>query len=490
MKARAVPTVPPGFLAALAAIGLVACAGTAIPLGGDGDGPSCLQACRTAVDCGTISDGCGGTLACGNTCTGGQTCGGGGSANLCGGGSGLFLGGFFPLGAYGQPPSEFADWKALGANTVQGVPSLDVAEWASTARNQGLKQIRQPIGSTGNTPPNAGNYPTDTDDGVIAWEGVMPNSTGWDEIEFSIGYGINTVNYATNSANAIRAHHTGPVFLNSGINGLGATASGWPYTGAVSYQTLFGSIDWVCNDIYPYGGCGYNDDELDCTRGGGHVITSSDVASYPVLAPIQGKGAIASVGAILDKLHAVLPTQHLFAFVEIACVVNGNPVVPPGGIRAEMWNAIIHRARGIMFFAYAGQLTHATSDGGGCAATPVANREEMHVQNALITSFSSVLQDEINPATLDVDLSAAALEAGWRDTVSGKYFFVLNTTNAAVSNATITLSGIGAATSATAYRASGGAPVQGTVTIANGGGGTGSFTDSFQPYAIHVYLVP
>src|SRR5204863_6040610 len=36
-------------------------------------------------NCGTISNGCGGTLTCGS-CTAPQTCGGGGVANLCGGG--------------------------------------------------------------------------------------------------------------------------------------------------------------------------------------------------------------------------------------------------------------------------------------------------------------------------------------------------------------------------------------------------------------------
>src|SRR5262249_48331805 len=37
-------------------------------------------------NCGSIADGCGGTLNCGS-CTAPQTCGGGGVANVCGGGS-------------------------------------------------------------------------------------------------------------------------------------------------------------------------------------------------------------------------------------------------------------------------------------------------------------------------------------------------------------------------------------------------------------------
>jgi hypothetical protein len=39
-------------------------------------------------NCGSIADGCGGTLTCGS-CTSPQTCGGGGTANVCGGGSTL-----------------------------------------------------------------------------------------------------------------------------------------------------------------------------------------------------------------------------------------------------------------------------------------------------------------------------------------------------------------------------------------------------------------
>jgi len=61
--------------------------------------------CRAGVDCGTMTDGCGGTLDCGAVCYGTATCGGGGAANVCGGGGaeGLFLGGFFPIGGPAKP---------------------------------------------------------------------------------------------------------------------------------------------------------------------------------------------------------------------------------------------------------------------------------------------------------------------------------------------------------------------------------------------------
>jgi hypothetical protein len=451
---------------------------------------SCTPAvCRPGIECGTISDGCGGTLECGNTCTGSATCGGGGTPNLCGGGasSGLFLGGFFPIGAYGQPPGEFASWRAIGANTVQGVPSLDVASWASQARSLGLKQIRQPIGSVGGSPPAAGNYTSlsgDPDKGsgnVLAWEGVMPNGTGWDEIEFSIGRSASTASYAINTGNALHGLDPGtPTFLNSGINGLGPSPNGWPYSGgAYSYQALFQSVDWVCNDIYPYGGSSYNDTELRGSMGGDHVVTAQDVSNNPLLAPIQGKGAVAAIGEITEKLRAVLPGKAFFSFVEAACVTTSSPVVPPGGIRAEMWDAIIHGARGIMIFAYAGQLNASTGDGGGCPAVPAANAAEIRAQSGLITSLGSVLQDDVNPPSIGASASLPALEAGWRDTPSGKYYFVLNATNVDQGTATITLSGTGSAASATVFGESRSVPIAG-----------GRITDAFGPYAVHVYQVP
>ncbi len=43
-----------------------------------------ITTCAAGQNCGTISNGCGGTVSCGPACTGPQTCGGGGTANVCG----------------------------------------------------------------------------------------------------------------------------------------------------------------------------------------------------------------------------------------------------------------------------------------------------------------------------------------------------------------------------------------------------------------------
>jgi hypothetical protein len=63
------------------------CAGAGQTCGGGGTPGVCgcipLNACPIGQNCGTVPDGCGGTLACG-TCTAPQTCGGGGSPGVCG----------------------------------------------------------------------------------------------------------------------------------------------------------------------------------------------------------------------------------------------------------------------------------------------------------------------------------------------------------------------------------------------------------------------
>jgi len=72
--------------------GTVTCGTCTAPqsCGGSGTANVCgaactpITTCPAGADCGTLSNGCGGTITCG-TCTGANTCGGGGVANQCGG---------------------------------------------------------------------------------------------------------------------------------------------------------------------------------------------------------------------------------------------------------------------------------------------------------------------------------------------------------------------------------------------------------------------
>src|SRR5574338_1064473 len=72
-----------GLLLCLACQGTVGLAEAETP---DGGACSPATSCAQGQDCGSIPDGCGGSVSCG-TCGSGQTCGGGGTPNVCGAGS-------------------------------------------------------------------------------------------------------------------------------------------------------------------------------------------------------------------------------------------------------------------------------------------------------------------------------------------------------------------------------------------------------------------
>jgi hypothetical protein len=96
---------------------------------GTGSGACVPTTCAALGDnCGSVSDGCGGTLSCG-TCTSPQTCGGGGTANVCGGGSNCTH-----ADGLGQSYTDCTD--ALGtpgtASTYNATMATDAAmAWAS-----------------------------------------------------------------------------------------------------------------------------------------------------------------------------------------------------------------------------------------------------------------------------------------------------------------------------------------------------------------------
>jgi hypothetical protein len=73
---------------------------------------------------------------------------------------------------------------------------------------------------------------------------------------------------------------------------------------------------------------------------------------------------------------------------------------------------------------------------------------------------------------------AAPLEAAWRSTATGKYFFVLNLSASARNAQVITLSGIGSATVATVLSENRTVMISGS-----------KITDDFGPYAVHIYQV-
>lgn len=380
---------------------------------------------------------------------------GGGSASAAdtpgaGGTGDLFLDGFFPIGQFIPYPTEFTMHTDRGINTAVEIPDLtgDVytpQQWDDAVIAEGWKVIRSPVGD-------------------LATDAAKPHLLAWSQEDEPDVYAMDdpavipraTSNYSDWKA----ASPSTPVYVTFGggnvlmptpydCNGLGD--EGGPL--ADCYDQLIGAADWVGHDIYPVNGWLWDE---------------------------STRGDISQIGLALDKLRGVgdwsieWQSGPVFAFVEGArcCDTWGAQHATPAETRAEIWNAIIHGARGIFYFT--------TEVEPGFSWDNMAPDVEVEVtyQNGIITQLSNVLQDEINPTSLGTTLSSNSLEAGWRDTPSGKYFFVLNKTADAVNGATVTLTGIGDATSATVYDEARSETIVG-----------GMITDDFPAHERHIYVI-
>jgi hypothetical protein len=458
-----------GMAIGITALFLAACA-TSKPSnpGGGGTGPCSPETdsefCqRLGTDCDAVSgsDNCNvarSVASCGS-CTAPATCGGAGIPNRCGDGTataGLFMDGFFPLGVFIMYPPDMPTYVSREFNTAWEIPDTDGEytdrQWSDAAIAAGLKQIRRPINNNPNqdisTPRNS----------LIGW--LHPDEP--DANEPSQG----DVNAIVNEYNAWKAADPdmdiyitfgGGDMLNPGTSGCNGPGDDGGFV--TCYPQFISGTDIILNDIYPVAGWMWDEG------------TRYDITQ---------------VGLVLDKIRGYSPYSIQWSDKPMMSMIEGSyfseEYGPRGAtrheIRAEMWDAIIHGARGLFFFSVV--LDPVWSWDG---MTPAAVTE-VSTQNATITALSNVLQDEINPNTVGATMSSPQLEAGWRDTPTGKYFFVLNTLGTTVNNATISLSGIGdVETSATVYEEAR------SETITDTGVGTGNITDTFTAFAKHIYVV-
>jgi len=383
----------------------------------------------------------------GSSGTGGILAGGTGT-------SGLFLDGFFLIGTFMPPPADFKKWHDRGVNTAVGESYTDpttglangalLKAWDTAAQAQGIRTIRRPMP---NPSDDVGN-PT-----LLAWAQM-------DEPDVS-GAGLR--NLATEVANYQlwkAADPSRPVYLNfAGPDVLTAIAGPKPSwcldsTGGCSLVTnhmdyINQALDWVSADIYPAAG-----------------NLPDESRRYDV----------SLVGDPIDKIRS-WTDKPSFCYIETSdqkYTTKSTRGVTHDEVRAEIWVAVVHGVRGYVFFP---EVVPPSGVGASVDGTPADVAAELTIQNATVTQLAPVLQGAINPTTVGATVPAP-LQAGWRDAPSGKYFFVVNTKQPTLTNAAITLTGVGTATSASVFGESR------TVTLANG-----QLTDTFGAFAVHIYVV-
>jgi hypothetical protein len=138
-------------------------------------------------------------------------------------------------------------------------------------------------------------------------------------------------------------------------------------------------------------------------------------------------------------------------------------------LRGEVWHAVIHGVRGIIYFP------QQIGEGFRYDATPPKVALEMSRQNRRLNEMGDVLAGEVNPKAYAVK-GEPPLEAGWRAAGDGRLFvIVLNFSDDNANGKRVEVGGIGAVKASV---------VGEDRDVAISGG---AFTDNFGPYGVRIY---
>jgi hypothetical protein len=328
----------------------------------------------------------------------------------------------FVIGVYMQPPDTFDVWKTRGINTLVGYESRGGAisnhDWSEAAAAKGFHFFRKP-----------GDPVADVkDDYLLAWmhddePDVRKPPTDPEKL---------AADYAQWKTAGDK-----PVFVNF--------SGGYVLGGKVpkeQYQAYMKAADWIGNDFYPV--TGYNRPDW-----------------------------LWKIGAAVDQLRDWSGGKPQLAFIEsspqrLSWTPKSTRGVTPDELRAEIWHAVIHGVRGIVYFP------QQIGEGFRYDATQQNVALEMVRQNKRLAELQDMLATPMNPNEAQVSANKP-LEIGWRMHEGKLYVIALNFIDAPTRGATITIKD-----------ATGVAKVVGddrTLELKNG-----SITDNFLPFGVHIYV--
>jgi hypothetical protein len=339
----------------------------------------------------------------------------------------------FVVGVFQQPTSLFDTWRLRGINTLVGYEGesgsrrISNHDWTEAAAAKGFYYFKQP-----------------SDD--LAADARDPNLLAWMHADEPDVKKPPTDPKVLGEAYA-EWKKAGPnvaVYVNfSGGNVLGGKVSRETY---VEYMK---AADWVGNDFYPM--TGYNRPDW-----------------------------LWKVGAAVDQLRAWSGDKPQFAFIEtssqrLSWTPRNTRGVTPAELRAEVWHAVIHGVKGVVYFP------QQIGEGFRYDATPTNVSLEMSQQNRRLNEMGAMLASEMNPRAFSVKC-AKPLEVGWRAAADGQLVvIVLNFSDAPVAGARVEVGGVdGGAIRARVTWESREIPLSGRV-----------LTDGFEPYGVKAYeIVP
>jgi hypothetical protein len=331
----------------------------------------------------------------------------------------------FVIGIWGQPSNYAWRWQARGVNTMVAADlyggRVPLKHWDDEVAGLGMYAIRAPAADPKD---DVGR------ENLLAWlANDEPDVHKTDPKVTSAAY-----------ERLKKIDPDRPVFMNfSGGHVVGYQDRNWKHP----YPQWVEGGDWISNDIYPVAGW-----------------------NLP--------NRLGLVGEAIDRLRAVDPSKPQFAFIEVSdqgLAWNlSAPGPTPDQVRAEIWDAVIHGARGITYFADQFKPSFSYN-----AMTPDVEAEMIR-QNALLKSLNGPLLAPLSPRGYKVEVPAG-MEATLRQFKGKTYVIVLNFKSKHRDNLKIKLTGVDDGT----------AQVHGenrSVQITSG-----QITDDFEGYTPHIYVI-
>ena len=194
---------------------------------------------------------------------------------------------------------------------------------------------------------------------------------------------------------------------------------------------------------------------------------------YPVASKTpQVKGKLEYVARGVTRLtNLAVDGQSVWAVIETTALDPGHAVTP-AQLRAEVWMAIIHGARGIVYFVH--EFSPTFREDAIFRHPEVVNK--VAEENELIKSLASVLNSPTLDGTITVQSSApiATMAKRYKNTI---YIFAVAMTNSA-SQPRFTLEGLNG-TEAVVVGERRDMAITG-----------GVFEDAFDGYGVHIYEIP
>jgi hypothetical protein len=349
---------------------------------------------------------------------------------------------FFPLMVWLQDPSLTSKYKAIGINTFVGIWDGPTQAQIDQFANSGVWVV-----SSQNSLAVADNPPS-----FVAW--AQPDEPDNAQPAAGGGYGpcIDPSVLQANYRQWTTADPTRPVYL-----GLGQGVASTDYVGRGScsgdtsmYPEYAKGADILCFDIYPMNEKRSNSDD-------------------PAAA-----GNLWYVAQGVDNLRGwVNDEKPVWNDIETTTIDAGNGTPTSQDITTEVWMSIVHGSMGIMYFCH---IFTPAEDDQGLLDTPTAKAAVAAV-NAQITALAPVLNTQSlangatvtssNPANAPIDIMVKRYQGAL-------YIFAVAMRPVA---ATGTFKPRGVTTgTATVLGENRTIPISG-----------GSFSDSFDSYAVHIY---